>query len=160
MRLVIDDADFRRLPLDMQRELVRRLGGRELLQSEPHSKTPPERWNTPIDLTHELTLQLMHGLGEDHRRRLEVFARQNGRASMKDLLKVTNDNDWHVLSYFQAVVTRKLRRILGDNEKKVFLIGWDYGATKWNKDHTQILDGVYYVSDATTQCPREHFHTG
>lgn len=159
MRLVIQANDFRRLPADVQRELIRHFAGRDLLESAPSTKESPYRWSAPIDLTHDLTVQLMHGLGKQHRSRLEHLARTDGRATMKALLKITGDSDWHVLSYFQTVVTRKLRRLMGDRENKVFLIGWDYGATKWNKDHTEILDGVYYLTDQSARCLREYFHT-
>ena len=99
----------------------------------------------------------MHGLADNHRRRLEAFARNNGRITVKQLLKVTGDRDPKVLSYFQSVVTRKLRRILGDSEKKTFLIGWDYASTKWNKAHTEILDGDYYVSNRTLNALKSYF---
>jgi hypothetical protein len=99
----------------------------------------------------------MHGLADNHRRRLEAFAGKNGRISVKQLLKVTGDRDPKVLSYFQSVVTRKLRRILGDTDKKTFLIGWDYASTRWNKAHTEILDGDYYVTDRTLSALKNYF---
>jgi hypothetical protein len=43
----------------------------------------------------------MHGLADNHRRRLEAFAGKNGRISAKQLLKVTGDRDPKVLSYFR-----------------------------------------------------------
>ena len=99
----------------------------------------------------------MHGLADNHRRRLEVFTQRSGRVSMKQLLKVTGDRDPRVLSYFQSVVTRKLRRILGDTEKKTFLIGWDYASTRWNKKHTEIIDGDYYVTNRTLNALKVYF---
>ena len=77
--------------------------------------------------------------------------------SEKQLLKVTGDRDARVLSYFQSVITRKLRRILGDTEKKLYLIGWDYAATKWNKAHTEIIDGEYYVTNRTLNALKAYF---
>ena len=76
---------------------------------------------------------------------------------MKKLLQVTGDRDAKALSYFQSVVTRKLRRILGDSEKKTYLIGWHYASTKWNKEHTQIVDGEYYVTAKTVSALKRFF---
>jgi hypothetical protein len=45
------------------------------------------------------------------------------------------------------VVTRRLRRLMNDTEKKANLIGWDYDSTQWDDAHTEIIDGVYYVSE-------------
>ncbi len=104
-------------------------------------------------------MQLMHGLAENHRRRLEAFTRHDGRVTMKQLLKVTGDRDPRVLSYFQSVITRKLRRILGDNDKRTYLIGWDYASTKWNKQHTRIIDGDYYVTKKTLNALKSYFRT-
>ena len=70
---------------------------------------------------------------------------------------MTGDKDPRVLSYFQSVVTRKLRRILGDSEKKTYLIGWDYASTKWNKEHTEILDGEYYVTRKSLSALKSFF---
>ena len=102
-----------------------------------------------MDLTPELTVKLLHGLSEDHRKRLELFADNNGRATVKELLAVTGDSDWHVLSHFQSVLTRRLRRLIDDPEKKAELIKWDFDSTRWSKDGTAIVDGVYYCSEAT-----------
>ncbi len=99
----------------------------------------------------------MHGLADNHRRRLEAFTRTDGRVNMKQLLEVTGDQDPRVLSYFQSVVTRKLRRILGDSEKKTYLIGWNYASTKWNKQHTAITDGEYYVTNRTLSALKNYF---
>jgi hypothetical protein len=158
MRLVIEANDFRRLSADTQKELIRQFAGRNFLEARENRRRGQYEWREPIDLNRDLTVQLMHGLATNHRRRLEVFAKLNGRVSIKQLLKVTGDQDAKVLSYFQSVVTRKLRRILGDSEKKTFLIGWDYGSTKWNKEHTQIIDGDYYVTNKTSKALKSYFH--
>ena len=55
-----------------------------------------------MDLTPELASRVLHGLAENHRHRLELLARQGGRASMVDLLGVTNDSDLRILSYSRA----------------------------------------------------------
>lgn len=114
-------------------------------------KATSDLWRRPIDLTPDLATRLLHGLAENHRRRLEVFARQGERVSMHDLLAVTGDRDLRVLSYFQGALSRKLRRLLADREKKVHLIGWDYSKTKWDDEHARIVDGVCYVTEATRE---------
>lgn len=111
-------------------------------------------WKDPVDLTQDLARRLLHGLAPNHRRRLELFARQGERVSMKELLAVTNDEDLRVLSYFQGALSRKLRRLLGDRDNKVRLIGWDYSVTKWDEAHNQIVDGICYVTPDTVQSLR------
>ena len=157
MRLVIEANDFRRLSADTQKELIRHFAGRNFLEARESRRRGQHEWREPIDLNRDLTVQLMHGLADNHRRRLEIFTRKSGRVSMKQLLKVTGDEDAKVLSYFQSVVTRKLRRILGDSEKKTYLICWDYGSTKWNKEHTRIVDGEYYVTTRTMNALKGYF---
>ena len=158
MRLVIEASDFRRLSAETQKELIRHFAGKNFLDAKEGRRRGQHEWREPIDLNRELTVQLMHGLGDNHRRRLEAFVKGNGRVSQKQLLKVTGDRDTKVLSYFQSVVTRKLRRILGDTEKKTYLIGWDYAATKWNREHTEIVDGEYYVTNKTLNALKSYFN--
>ena len=157
MRLVIEASDFRRLSTDTQKELIRHFAGQNFLEARESRRRGQYESREPIDLNRDLTVQLMHGLADNHRRRLEAFARANGRVSMKKLLQVTGDRDAKALSYFQSVVTRKLRRILGDSEKKTYLIGWHYASTKWNKEHTQIVDGEYYVTTKTVSALKSFF---
>ena len=114
-------------------------------------KAASDLWRRPIDLSPELATRLLRGLAENHRRRLDVFVRQGERVSMRDLLAVTGDSDLRVLSYFQGALSRKLRRLLADREKKIHLIGWDYEATKWDDEHAKIVDGVCYVTKATRE---------
>ena len=132
MRLVIEASDFRRLSAETQKELIRHFAGKSFLDARSGRRRGHYEWREPIDLNRELTRQLMHGLAESHRRRLEAFVEHGGRITQKQLLGITGDREARVLSYFQSVITRKLRRILGDTEKKTYLIGWDYSATKWN----------------------------
>jgi len=157
MRLVIEASDFRRLSADTQKELMRHFAGKTFFDAKEIRRQNSQEIREPIDLDRELTVQLMHGLADNHRNRLEAFARRDGRITMKQLLKVTGDRDPKVLSYFQSVVTRKLRRVLGDIDKKTFLIGWDYASTKWNKEHTAIVDGDYYVTRKTLAALKSYF---
>ncbi|MGI9480962.1 MAG: hypothetical protein ACR2OR_01265 [Hyphomicrobiales bacterium] len=98
-----------------------------------------------------MTTRLLHGLAENHRNRLAVFARMGDRVSMHDLLAVTGDKDIRVLSYFQGALSRKIRRLLADEEKKVHVIGWDFAATEWDPQHGMIVDGICYVTPETQQ---------
>jgi len=168
MQIVIEGTDFPRLSPETQKELLQYLAAKPQAGAGTAGKPQAARtgasdrgrfhWRRPIDLDHDLTVKLMHGLGDDHRRRLHVFAENGGRASMRSLLEVTGDSDWHVLSYFQSVVTRKLRRLLNDREKIVHLIGWDYDSAVWNEDHTVLVDGVYYVTDPSAAALQGYFH--
>ncbi len=162
MRLVIEDKDFRRLSAGTRKELMGVLAGRrgaDLRAVDGGGRKAAFRADRPIDLTPELAGKLLHGLAPNHRRRLELFASNGGRVSMKELLAVTHDKDLRVLSYFQGAVTRKLRRLLDDKEKRIFLVGWDYETTRWDKDHKTIVDGVNYVSEKTTHSLKDYFST-
>ena len=65
------------------------------------------------------------------------------------------DQDWRVLSHFQTVITRRLRRLIDDPEKKAELVKWDFESTKWDQDGKTIVDGVYFVSERTAAALRE-----
>jgi hypothetical protein len=136
-------------------ELSRKVG------PAPGVRTPRkrnlDRWRYPMDLTPELAARLLSGLAENHRNRLELLVRKGGRASIKDLLAVTGDHDLRVISYFQGALSRKIRRIAGDQDKRLHLIGWDYTTTKWNADHTMIIDGDCYITHATLVALRDAF---
>lgn len=118
---------------------------------------PKDLWRQPYDLTPDLAQRLLHGLADNHRRRLRVMARNGGRASVKQLLAVTGDTDLRVLSYFQGALSRKLRRLVGDRDKRIHLIGWDYASTKWNADHTMIVNGTCYVTESSAAVLRQAF---
>jgi hypothetical protein len=167
MRLVIEKSDFQRLSTTTQDELLRALSGRTGTAGAVANgggaavagtaKKPRFRWRKPVDLTPDLTARLMHGLSDSHKERLKLFVEKGGRVSMKELLELTGDSDVRALSHFEGTLTRRLRRLLNDTEKVAYLIGWDYDSTKWSEDRTQIVDGTYYVSDATVNCLREYF---
>ncbi len=154
MQIVIDQSDFRRLSPKTQREIIEQLAGKDLTQTARRGRGERLYWRRPVDLSPELAVKFVHGLAEPHRQRLALLARKNGRATMKDLLAVTGDHDWRTLSYFQSVLTRRLRRLIEDPERKAELMKWDFDATKWNSDRTTIVDGVYYVSPATAAALR------
>ena len=149
MQIVIDQSDFRRLSPKAQREIIEQLAGGDITQTGRRGRGAKLYWRRPVDLSPELAVKFVHGLAEPHRKRLALLARKNGRATMKDLLAVTGDHDWRTLSYFQSVLTRRLRRLVEDPERKAELMKWDFDSTKWNADRTTIVDGVYYVSPAT-----------
>jgi len=158
MRIVIEQSEFRRLSVGTKREIIEALAGRDLLPPpELEKKRENLLWREPFDLTPGLAARLMHGLPDHHRTRLKLFAKKRGRVSQKDLLVATMDTDMRVLSHFQAVLSRRLRRLVHDPEKRLHLIGWDFDATKWSKDKSEIEDGIYFVTDATATALRGHF---
>ncbi len=157
MRMIIEQTDFRRLSPETQKELLERFAGRQMAASRRTTRRADAKWTQPIDLSLPLANKLVHGLTDDEQTRLRLFARTGGRATMRELLAVTDDNDWHVLSHWQGVLTRRLRRLMGDTQKKAHLIGWDYDATHWDEDHKDIVDGVYYVTKKTSQSLRRYF---
>ncbi len=157
MQIVIEQSDFRRLSAETQKELIEAIAGKELGVAEPAKKESKLLWRRPTDLSPDLAVRLLHGLSEPHRARLKLFARKGGRVTQRELLKATDDTDMRVLSHFQAVLSRRLRRLLNDPEKRIHLIGWDFEAIKWDKSHTDIINGVYYVTEPTTRALRDYF---
>jgi hypothetical protein len=157
MQIVIDSGDWQRLSSATREDLLRLLGSDG--RSQPlRSRTPavepnPKgfRWRVPYDMTPELGRKLLRGLADDHLKRLRLFARGNGRVTLKEMLAATQGADLHVISAFEGAVTRKLRRLVGDDNRIVSLIMWDHDAEKWDKDHKELVDGVFYVSAATAQ---------
>ncbi len=157
MRLVIEQSDFRRLSAQTRKELIEAFTGKDLPAPRPAKPSGRALWREPMDLSADLAARLLHGLSEPHRARLELFAKKGGRVTQRDLLKATNDSDMRVLSHFQAVLSRRLRRLLDDPEKRIHLIGWDFNATKWDKSHSDIIHGVYYVTEATAHTLQDYF---
>ncbi len=157
MQLVIDQTDFARLSSAARGELLRLLGG----ESQPPAITVPKtagrnfRWRQPHDVGLPLLRKLLKGADGATRERLAVFARNKGRASMQQLLSVTKERDWHALTPWEGAITRKLRRLVGDDNRIVSLMQWDYEAEVWDADHSHLLDGVYYVSEATNKALRK-----
>jgi hypothetical protein len=161
MQIVIDRSDWQRLSAPVRQELLQLLGG-ETATAAPRSSSEQRgfRWRVPHDLTPALGKKLLRGLGEDALKRLKLFARNGGRVTMRDLLAVTKDSDLHVLSAFEGTVTRKLRRLIGDDNKIASLIMWDYDAEQWDSEHKELIDGVFYVSPATAQVLQRQFARG
>ena len=157
MRLVIEQSDFRRLSAQTRKELIEAFTGQTLPAPQPPKSPAKALWREPMDLSPDLAARLLHGLSEPHRVRLALFAKKGGRVTQRELLKATNDSDMRVLSHFQAVLSRRLRRLLDDPEKRIHLIGWDFNATKWDKSHSDIINGVYYVTDTTAHTLQDYF---
>ncbi len=111
MRLVIEASDFRRLSADTQKELIRHFAGRNFLEIREGRRRGQYEWREPIDLNRDLAVQLMHGLADNHRRRLEAFTRTDGRVNMKQLLEVTGDQDPRVLSFYLLYVFIEFREL-------------------------------------------------
>ena len=156
MKIQIDETDFQQLSPAVQRELLERFAGDSGVYSRSRRRAKPAKldWRRPLDLSAEQAQRLVHGLSEDHRRRLALFARKNGRVRMKEILALTGETDLRATTAFQRVVTRRLRRLIEDPERKAQLIAWDFDATKWDEDRITIVDGVYYVSEPTAAALR------
>jgi len=161
MQIIIDTADWQRLSATSRQELLQLLGSETAAEpARAAAAARGFRWRVPYDLTPALARKLLRGLGDDALKRLKLFARNGGRARMRDLLAVTKDSDLQVLSAFEGTVTRKLRRLVGDDNKIVSLMMWDYDAEQWDADHKQLLDGTFYVSPTTAQVLQQHFGRG
>ncbi len=160
MQIVVEDRDFRRLKPETQQDLLSILTGKRLPIRPPSPSARRLKWRKPVDLRPEQALKLVHGLTSDQRRKLELFARKGGRVRMRDIMELSGDTDLRGVSEFQKIMTRRLRRLIDDPEKKAQLIGWDFEATKWDEKQTTIVDGVYYVTETTAaslrQCMKEH----
>ncbi len=157
MRIVIEQSDFRRLSAETQKELIAAFTGAAPCAAAPVKKPGKLLWRQPMDLSSDLAVRLLHGLSAPHRARLRLFAQKRGRVTQRELLRATDDRDLRVLSHFQAVLSRRLRRLLDDPEKRIHLIGWDFDATKWDKSHSNIVNGVYYVTEPTARVLRGYF---
>jgi hypothetical protein len=157
MRLIIEQSDFRSLSPQTQRELLDYYAGKKA-PSKRRRAVASARWARPMDLSLTFTRSLIQGLTETQSERLRLFGSEDGRVGMRDLLALTGDSDWRALSQWQGVLTRRLRRLLGDGEKKAHLIGWDYEATTWDDSHSNIVDGVSFVTRKTAQSLRRYFN--
>lgn len=159
MQIIIEDRDFRNLSNDTRNEILGLLAGSaaETKPAPAGRRTAKVAWRQPVDLGPDVAARLLHGLSNENRQRLKLFADKGGRVRQKELLAVTNQTDMRALSHFQSVLTRRLRRLLKDPEKKAHLIGWDYDATEWNPDRTEIIDGIYFVSDRTAKTLSDYF---
>ena len=151
MQLVIDQSDFQRLAPEIQAALIEALGGTTVQTAKSARGAPRLHWRRPIDLKPDEAARLVHGLPKEHRRRLALFTRKGGRVRMKEMQSQFGDPDLRAASEFQKAMTRRLRRLIEDPEKKAQLIAWDFDATKWDAKRTTIIDGIYYVTPATAK---------
>ena len=154
MQIVVEERDFRRLKPETQQDLLSLLTGKKFPAAQPSPSAGRLKWRQPVDLRPEQAIKLVHGLSADHKRRLELFAKKGGRVRMREIMELSGDSDLRAASEFQRAMTRRLRRIIADPEKKAQLIGWDFDATKWDDKKTTIVDGVYYVTEATASALR------
>lgn len=165
MHLVIEPSDFARLSASTREELLKLLGGdAERTDGRPATNGTPApqaktgfRWRAPYDLNLRLVKRLLRGVDEATEKRLKLFARNNGRVSAKKLLSVTGERDWKALSVFEGQITRRLRHLVGDDNRMVSFMMWDYDSEKWDSRHKTLIDGVYYVSPATVKALQAHF---
>jgi len=158
MQLVLDASDLARLSSAARGEVLRLLSGELPAPASPGAPTRRNfRWRQPHDVNLPLLRKLLKGADGATRDRLAVFARNGGRASMAELLAVTKDKDWHALTPWEGAITRKLRRLVGDDNRIASFMQWDYDSEVWDSAHNHLLDGVYYVSDVTTKALRKQF---
>lgn len=162
MQIVIDSTDFRRLSDGTRDEILAVFSGSRTttqnvaaVQPAARRETPGLRWREPVVLDHEQAAKLVHGLSEKQKDILRAFANAKGRAGMKVLTNITGDPHLSTISQFQNLVTRKLRRIIDDPDKKAQLFAWDFDKTKWDEGDTTIVDGEYFVSLPTAKVLRE-----
>lgn len=157
MLITIEHGDFKRLSPAAQKELIDYFSGAWPSQKKAPPATAGLRWREPVDLSADQAVRLIHGLSDDHRRRLKLFARKNGRVRVSEILKLTGETDLRATSDFQKEMTRRLRRLIKDPERKAQLIAWDFEATKWDASQTMIVEGMYYVSQKTAETLKSTF---
>jgi hypothetical protein len=155
MQIVVEDRDFRRLKPETQQDLLSLLLDKKIPVVSSRPSAQRLKWREPVDLRPEEAIKFLHGLSSDQRRRLELFAKKGGRVRMQEIMNLSGDTDLRAASEFQKAMTRRLRRIIDDPEKKAQLIGWDFDSTKWDDKRTTIVDGVYYVTETTAASLRE-----
>lgn len=164
MQIVLDTADFRRLSPAAQAELLALLDrapkGRPATANTMANATGSApgserlRWREPYALNEDEARLLVGGLSEKHRQRLALFASKTGRVRMREIMAVGSDQDLKPSSAFAKEMTRRLRRLINDPEKKAQLIQWDFDSTRWDAGRTTIVDGIYYVAPATAHALR------
>ncbi len=156
MRMIIEADDFRQLSRATQEELLEHFAGDEWVDRLSESQPEPAQAAKLVDLGVGQVGDLIAGLPMAHRRKLQLFAQRGGRVRVSDLLSATGDTDPGSISEFQRAVTQKLHMVLEDDATDVQLFGWDADATNTEQRRTDIVDGVYYISD-TTACSLRTF---
>ena len=151
MQIVIERSDFRRLSAATQRELLDLLGARPQEPEPKKVEAKGLRWRQPYELSEDLGQRLLAKLDKRHVNLLRLFTRKEGRVRMKDVQQSTESQDLKAMTTLQQEITRRLRHLIDDPEKKAALIHWDFDATKWDKGGTTIIDGVYFVSPGTSR---------
>lgn len=177
MHLVIEPSDLARLSTAARDEILhllqgsagqaagqagaaRRAGSRAPAPGEAVGPRPAKqgfRWRAPHDLNARLLKRLLRGIDAATEKRLRLFARNDGRVSARKLLAANGDKDWKALSVFEGQLTRRLRHLVGDENRMVSFMMWDYDSEKWDAKHETLVDGVYYVSPATAKALKAHF---
>jgi hypothetical protein len=110
-------------------------------------------WDRPADVSPVLFRLFMTGVSAKTSSLLEHMAKAGGRAKMSELIVVSGDSHWRKLAGFAAGVTKRVRRILRDPQAR--LLGWDKSSAERNG--TELVDGVYFVSPVTLASMREYF---
>ena len=94
MQLVLDSSDMARLSVAARGEILRLLSGEAPAAAATAAGAARRnfRWRQPHDVGLPLLRKLLKGADGATRDRLAVLARNNGRASMTQLLAVTNQS--------------------------------------------------------------------
>lgn len=156
MQILLDADDLRRLSPNARSEVMALLGG---APAGPPARQDRLKWREAYPLNEEEARLLVQGLSSKQKQRLALFASKTGRARMKDIMAAGGDKDLKPSSTFAKDMTRRLRRLIDDPEKKAQLIQWDFESTKWDASKTTIVDGVYYVAPTTAHSLRRALGT-
>lgn len=129
IRLTVND--FRHLSGNTQSEILSLFSDASLTESKadstPLSKDEEDR---PEDITLRQVKQLMAGVNDLTKQALQLIADRDGRVNMSDIkqsLKIV-DSDW---AGMQSGLTRRLRTVIGDAERKAYLISWEHIGEEW-----------------------------
>lgn len=145
MNIVLSEADFAALSKGTQMEILRHLCGDGLMITDAktsHGKTGP------AELGFDMLSRFMGGLSPVTRRCLEVFALNDGKATMDQLTSAGGYEAPKELSGVRAGITRRVRQMLSNPHAQ--LLGW---RTTSDKD----WGGYFYVSGVTHQSLVRYF---
>lgn len=150
MQIVIGKEDFKNLSQKTKEEIIK------VFLGEDASKiiTEEEDYEGIAELTPFLVKRFMESVSDSTKNLLEVFAKNDGRASYSLLLECAGYDDWRKLRGFFSGVTRRVRKIMQDDE--ICLLEWDE-ETASRDDDGELVDGEYFMAPTTTQSFKKYF---
>lgn len=149
MNIVLTSEDFLKLSRATREEILTLFSTDTL---SPKSIVDSE--DGPAQLTPLLVKKFMGTVGDLTKKLLRVFAENNGRASLSQLLAHTQYTDWRKLTGFLAGVTKRVRNILQDEEATLF--AWDESTAKYDENDV-LVDGEYYMSSLTLNSLKKYY---